>query len=206
MLMGIAALIRPRTRGWGRSRDAIASYVGEQEQRQRKALSLRRTRSEMMSGSDVKDAQGQVPAGRLLPRLRARGHGPRLQPLDQGGRQGARAQARRGAELELLRGDGSEERRPEDPDVPVVARPVDRRQRDACVGRDGALQRLLSQPQEGRIRPREGRVVARGRRPHLGEGRPRDLPGRAGRDDPRARLDQARHRREAPCASACRTR
>ncbi len=40
MLMGIAALIRPRTRGWGRSRDAIASYVGEQEQRQRKALNL----------------------------------------------------------------------------------------------------------------------------------------------------------------------
>ncbi|MGE5089842.1 MAG: 4Fe-4S dicluster domain-containing protein [Candidatus Levyibacteriota bacterium] len=40
MLMGIAALIRPRTRGWAKSRDAIASYVSEQEQRQRKALNL----------------------------------------------------------------------------------------------------------------------------------------------------------------------
>ena len=40
MLMGIAALIRPRTRGWGKSRDAIASYVSEQEQRHRKALNL----------------------------------------------------------------------------------------------------------------------------------------------------------------------
>jgi len=43
VLMGIAALIRPRTRGWGRSRDAIASYVHEQEQRQRKALNLPET-------------------------------------------------------------------------------------------------------------------------------------------------------------------
>ncbi|MGA8032891.1 MAG: 4Fe-4S dicluster domain-containing protein [Casimicrobiaceae bacterium] len=40
MLMGIAALIRPRTRGWGRSRDAIASYVSDQEQLHRKALNL----------------------------------------------------------------------------------------------------------------------------------------------------------------------
>ncbi|HMA31531.1 MAG TPA: 4Fe-4S dicluster domain-containing protein [Casimicrobiaceae bacterium] len=40
MLMGIAALIRPRTRGWGRSRDAIAGYVSEQEQLHRKALNL----------------------------------------------------------------------------------------------------------------------------------------------------------------------
>ena len=43
VLMGIAALIRPRTRGWGRSRDAIANYVHEQEQRQRKALNLPET-------------------------------------------------------------------------------------------------------------------------------------------------------------------
>jgi hypothetical protein len=40
MLMGIAALIRPRTRRWKKSRDAIASYVDEQSKRQRKALGL----------------------------------------------------------------------------------------------------------------------------------------------------------------------
>jgi heterodisulfide reductase subunit C len=40
MLMGIAALIRPRTRRWKKSRDAIAGYVDEQSKRQRKALGL----------------------------------------------------------------------------------------------------------------------------------------------------------------------
>jgi anti-sigma factor ChrR (cupin superfamily) len=38
--MGRAALLRPRTRGWGRARDAIAEYVGEQHAQQRKALKL----------------------------------------------------------------------------------------------------------------------------------------------------------------------
>src|SRR5581483_6188227 len=40
MLVGLAALIRPRTRGWGAARRAIEQYVGEQQARQRKALGL----------------------------------------------------------------------------------------------------------------------------------------------------------------------
>ena len=40
MLMGVAALIRPRTRGWGRARAAIENYVGEEQSKQRKALGL----------------------------------------------------------------------------------------------------------------------------------------------------------------------
>ena len=38
--MGLAALFRPRTRGWGGARDAITEYVHEQEALQRKALRL----------------------------------------------------------------------------------------------------------------------------------------------------------------------
>jgi len=41
ILMALAALIRPRTRGWGKARDAIAEYVHEQEALQRKALGLK---------------------------------------------------------------------------------------------------------------------------------------------------------------------
>jgi len=41
VLMGLAVLIRPRTRGWGRARDAITEYVHEQETLQRKALGLK---------------------------------------------------------------------------------------------------------------------------------------------------------------------
>jgi len=40
MTMGIASLIRPRTRGWGGARAAIENYVGEQQSTQRKALGL----------------------------------------------------------------------------------------------------------------------------------------------------------------------
>jgi len=40
-LMGLAALFRPRTRGWDRARDAINEYVDEQQARQRKALGLK---------------------------------------------------------------------------------------------------------------------------------------------------------------------
>ena len=39
--MGLAALFRPRTRGWEKARDAITEYVEEQEALQRKALGLR---------------------------------------------------------------------------------------------------------------------------------------------------------------------
>jgi len=39
--MGLAALFRPRTRGWTKARDAITEYVEEQEALQRKALGLR---------------------------------------------------------------------------------------------------------------------------------------------------------------------
>ena len=38
--MGLAALFRPRTRGWDRSRAAIEEYVAEQDVQQRKALGL----------------------------------------------------------------------------------------------------------------------------------------------------------------------
>ncbi len=38
--MGLAAILRPRTRGWAKHRDAIAEYVAEQGEKQRKALRL----------------------------------------------------------------------------------------------------------------------------------------------------------------------
>jgi heterodisulfide reductase subunit C len=41
ILMGLATLIRPRTRGWGKARDAITEYVHEQETLRRKALGLK---------------------------------------------------------------------------------------------------------------------------------------------------------------------
>lgn len=41
LLMGLSALIRPRTRGWGSARDAISEYLSEQEALQRKALGLK---------------------------------------------------------------------------------------------------------------------------------------------------------------------
>ena len=40
-LMGLSAVFRPRTRGWGKARDAIAEYVHEQETQQRQALGLK---------------------------------------------------------------------------------------------------------------------------------------------------------------------
>ena len=40
MRMGFAALVRPRTRRWGKAREAIAGYVAEQEGRQRRALGI----------------------------------------------------------------------------------------------------------------------------------------------------------------------
>ena len=40
MTMGLSALIRPRTRGWSRAREAIEGYVGEQKARQHEALGL----------------------------------------------------------------------------------------------------------------------------------------------------------------------
>jgi len=40
MRMGLAALIRPRTRGWGKARVAIEEYVGAQQAKQRRALGL----------------------------------------------------------------------------------------------------------------------------------------------------------------------
>jgi heterodisulfide reductase subunit C len=41
VLMGLSALVRPRTRGWDKARDAIGEYLSEQEALQRKALGLR---------------------------------------------------------------------------------------------------------------------------------------------------------------------
>ena len=40
MMMGLSALIRPRTRGWGKARAAIEDYVGEQTAKQHRALGL----------------------------------------------------------------------------------------------------------------------------------------------------------------------
>jgi heterodisulfide reductase subunit C len=40
IMMGLAALFRPKTRGWGKARAAITEYVGEQEAQHRKALGL----------------------------------------------------------------------------------------------------------------------------------------------------------------------
>jgi heterodisulfide reductase subunit C len=40
IVMGLAALIRPRTRRWGKAGHAIQEYVGEQEAKQHKALGL----------------------------------------------------------------------------------------------------------------------------------------------------------------------
>jgi hypothetical protein len=40
ILMGMAAVIRPRTRRWKKSREAIAAYVDEQNRRHRAALHL----------------------------------------------------------------------------------------------------------------------------------------------------------------------
>jgi heterodisulfide reductase subunit C len=41
MMMGLSALVRPRTRGWDQARDAIGEYLSEQEALQRKALGLK---------------------------------------------------------------------------------------------------------------------------------------------------------------------
>jgi heterodisulfide reductase subunit C len=40
IMMGLAALFRPRTRGWDGARRAIEEYVGEQHAKQREALGL----------------------------------------------------------------------------------------------------------------------------------------------------------------------
>jgi heterodisulfide reductase subunit C len=40
MRLGLASLVRPRTRGWGRARDAIAGYVAERKAADRAALGL----------------------------------------------------------------------------------------------------------------------------------------------------------------------
>jgi heterodisulfide reductase subunit C len=40
IMMGLAALVRPRTRGWGSAQAAITEYVEEQEAHHRKALGL----------------------------------------------------------------------------------------------------------------------------------------------------------------------
>jgi heterodisulfide reductase subunit C2 len=52
--MGLAFLIRPRTRGWDKSRRALEEYVGEQHAKQRKALGL----AEL-----IETAQGELAGG-----------------------------------------------------------------------------------------------------------------------------------------------
>ena len=41
LLMGLSAMFRPRTRGWGKARDAITEYVHEQETKHHQALGLK---------------------------------------------------------------------------------------------------------------------------------------------------------------------
>ncbi len=103
----------------------------------------------------------------------------------------------RARQLELLRRDGGQEYRPQTADLSVGAQSLDRRE-DGLRHRHGAVQRLLSQPEKGGIRPRQRRRLARGQRPTVAQGRTRDLRGRQGRDHPRARLDQGSDRRGGP--------
>jgi heterodisulfide reductase subunit C len=56
MLMGFAAILRPRTRGWAGAGRAIEEYVGEQQAKQHKALGL---------GELVAAAKAELPAGRV---------------------------------------------------------------------------------------------------------------------------------------------
>jgi heterodisulfide reductase subunit C len=56
MLMGFAAILRPRTRGWAGAGRAIEEYVGEQQAKQHKALGL---------GELVEAAKAELPAGRV---------------------------------------------------------------------------------------------------------------------------------------------
>jgi heterodisulfide reductase subunit C len=53
MLMGLAAVFRPRTRGWNRARQAIEEYVEEQHTKQRNALGL----------TDLRTAQDELAGG-----------------------------------------------------------------------------------------------------------------------------------------------
>jgi heterodisulfide reductase subunit C len=55
MLMGFAAILRPRTRGWARAGRAIEEYVSEQQAKQHKALGL---------GDLVETAKGEHSGGR----------------------------------------------------------------------------------------------------------------------------------------------
>ncbi len=80
-------------------------------------------------------------------------------------------------QLELLRRHGGQERRSQDPDVPVGARALAGRQRGRHGRRDGAVQRLLPQPEEGRVRPVARSKVDRGRRQAQHQSRPHDLQG-----------------------------
>jgi hypothetical protein len=41
-MMVLSALIRPRTRRWGKAKAALEEYVGEQQAKQRQALGLAR--------------------------------------------------------------------------------------------------------------------------------------------------------------------
>jgi hypothetical protein len=56
MTMGLSALIRPRTRGWTNAREAIETYVEEQQSKQRKALGL----SELI---DIAKSEASAAAG-----------------------------------------------------------------------------------------------------------------------------------------------
>jgi heterodisulfide reductase subunit C len=55
IVMGLAALIRPRTRGWGKAGRAIQEYVSEQEAKQHRALGL---------ADLVETAKGELSGGR----------------------------------------------------------------------------------------------------------------------------------------------
>ena len=177
MKFGLATLFRPRTRGWGAASAAIEEYVDEREAADRQCASacMRKERSD----------ERQVQKRRLLSGLRAGRDRPRLQPLHQGAWQGARPRPRRAQELELLRRHGGQERRSEAADLSVGAQSLDRR-KDGLRHRHGAVQRLLSQSEKGRIRPRQRPRLARGR-PTGCRARPGTRPTRPARSRPSTR-------------------
>ena len=142
--LGIAGVLHPRTAGWSKPRAAI------EEHRRRNARPHEPQGARARPCREPTDER-QAQEGRLLPRLRAGGHRHTPMTARPRGRQGAGAGTGGAEELELLRRDGGEEHRSQGADLSFGAQSGHRR-RDGLRHGDGALQRLLSQPQEGRIR------------------------------------------------------
>ena len=97
-----ATLVAPRTRGWAkrargdrrvcrRTARPAAPRAGSYRSHRDRAARRRRHPSRLTERhTDARRQDREIPQGRLLPRLRARGSRTSVQPLDQAGRQGAR--------------------------------------------------------------------------------------------------------------------